>query len=158
EHDEKGPLTWPEGNGWILKKLLAKLEAYVRPNSLVYRIQPTGRQLEIFTPEVRYLADRVIYAAPTFTSRYVMDNAPGIHIEYSPWFTANLTLDRLPREEGIELAWDNVIYGSPSLGYVNATHMSVRSHIEKTVWTFYWALCDETPAKTRQWMLDRDCE
>ena len=24
-HDEKGPLTWPEGNGWIVRRLLTKL-------------------------------------------------------------------------------------------------------------------------------------
>ena len=37
---------------------------------------------------------------------------PEVPFEYSPWLTANLTLDRLPRESGTELAWDNVIYGS----------------------------------------------
>lgn len=156
EHDEKGPLTWPEGNGWILKHLMAKLGKYVRTNSMVYRIQPTGRKLEVLTPEVRYIADRVVYAAPTFTARYVMDNAPDVRIEYSPWFTANLTLDRLPEQQAMEVAWDNVFYDSPSLGYVNATHMSLRSRIDKTVWTFYWALADPTPVESRRWLLAQD--
>jgi hypothetical protein len=156
EHDEKGPLTWPEGNGWILKRLVAKLENYVRANSLVYRIQPNGRKLDVLTPQVRYVCGRVIYAAPTFTAQYVMDNAPDIRIEYSPWFTANLTLDRLPNEAQSELAWDNVIYDSPSLGYVNATHMSLRSRIDKTVWTFYWALADPSPVDSRRWLLEQN--
>ena len=30
EHDDKGPITQPEGNGWIVKRLLAKLARYVR--------------------------------------------------------------------------------------------------------------------------------
>ena len=38
--------------------------------------------------------------------------------QYSPWVTANLTLDRLPKERGLDLAWDNVMYDSHSLGYV----------------------------------------
>ena len=156
EHDEKGPLTWPEGNGWLLNKLLAKLGAYVRSSSLVYRIQRSGGKLEVFTPGTRYIADRVIYAAPTFTARYVVENPPDIHIEYSPWFTANVTLDRLPEQKGMEVAWDNVVFDSPSLGYVNATHMSLRSHIDQTVWTFYWALADSTPVQSREWLLAHD--
>ena len=29
EPEEKGPLTWPEGNGWIAQRLLEKLRRYV---------------------------------------------------------------------------------------------------------------------------------
>ena len=55
-----------------------------------------------------------------------MEDAPPVTTQYSPWVTANLTLDRMPRERGLDLAWDNVIYDSQSLGYVVATHMSLR--------------------------------
>src|SRR5262249_19507263 len=76
--------------------------------------------------------------------------------EYSPWLTANLTLERLPHESGVELAWDNVLYASPSLGYVVATHQSVHAHIERSVWTYYWALADGPPAHNRAVLLERD--
>jgi hypothetical protein len=79
-----------------------------------------------------------------------------VRIEYSPWLTANVTLDRMPREKGIELAWDNVIYDSPTLGYVNATHMSLRSRIDRTVWTFYWALAAGSPVENRRLLLSKD--
>jgi hypothetical protein len=39
---------------------------------------------------------------------------------------------------------------------VDATHQSLRTHIERTVWTFYWALADGTPAQNRQMLLQSD--
>jgi glycine/D-amino acid oxidase-like deaminating enzyme len=156
EHDEKGPLTWPEGNGWILKKLLAKLNPYVRTAAMVHHIREDRSGVRVLVGETEYLANKVIFAAPTFVARYVMENAPVVPFDYSPWLTANLTLNRLPREKGVELAWDNVIYESPSLGYVNATHMSLRSRVDRSVWTYYWALAAGTPAENRRFLLAKD--
>jgi hypothetical protein len=39
---------------------------------------------------------------------------------------------------------------------VDATHQSLRSHIDRTVWTFYWALAEGSPAQNRQLLLDKD--
>jgi hypothetical protein len=75
---------------------------------------------------------------------------------YSPWLTANLTLEHLPDARGAEPTWDTVFLDSPTLGYVDATHQSLRTHIERTVWTFYWALADGAPAQNRQLLLDKD--
>ena len=72
---------------------------------------------------------------------------------YSPWFTANVTLDRWPREPGFGVAWDNVIFDSRSLGYVVATHQQLRQHVPRTVWTHYWALAHQPAAAARQWLL-----
>ena len=154
--DDKGPLTWPEGNGWLASRLAFKLSRYIRTNSTVYSIRPAGRQFEVLTPSVKYIADKVIFAAPTFTAHYIVEGAPKYDCAYSPWLTANLTLDRIPAETGVESAWDNVIYDSPALGYVIATHMSTKSRIEKTVWTYYWSFASESPAKTREALLNRD--
>jgi glycine/D-amino acid oxidase-like deaminating enzyme len=141
QHEEKGPLTWPEGNGWIVRRLLERVGRWVRTGAAVYRIERAGNRWRVLTPETEYVAEAVIFAAPTFLAHYLIEGAPPAwEFEYSPWLTANLTLDRLPRETGLEPAWDNVIYGSPSLGYVVATHQSLAAHTEKTVWTFYWAL------------------
>lgn len=156
EHDEKGPLTWPEGNGWILKRLTAKLKNYIRPNATAYRIEKQKTRYRVLTPDVEYSADRVIFAAPTFVARYVMEDPPPLQIEYSPWLTANLTLEHLPAEKGIELAWDNVTFDSPTLGYVHAKHMSLQSRIDRTVWTFYWALATGSPADNRRLLLSKD--
>ena len=71
---------------------------------------------------------------------------------YSPWLTANLVIEKPPEE----VAWDNVIYDSPTLGYVVATHMSLRSFIDRSVWTFYWSLADRPPAEMRELLLQKD--
>lgn len=158
EHEDKGPLTWPEGNGWLLKRLLERVGKYVQSGAIVYRIEADRNRWRVFTESTEYLADRVIYAAPLFLLPYIVPALPAeTHVTYSPWLTANLTLDRWPREAtSTEPAWDNVIFDSPSLGYVIATHQNIRSHIDRTVWTFYWALAEGSAADMRRKLLAND--
>jgi glycine/D-amino acid oxidase-like deaminating enzyme len=156
QRDDKGPLTWPEGNGWIVRRLLERVGGQVRPASMVHRIERRGPRWRVLAGDTEYAADAVVFAAPTFTARYLMDAPPPTTTVYSPWLVANLTLDRWPEERGIPPAWDNVLYNSPSLGYVVATHQSLRTHIPRTVWTYYWALAEHSPAQGRRLLLDRD--
>ena len=153
EHDDKGPITQPEGNGWIVKRLTAKLSRYLRMNSPVVGIRKSASKLRVLTPDTEYVCDAVIFAAPTMLARYLLEDAPPFAVQYSPWVTANLTLDRLPKERGLDLAWDNVIHNSSSLGYVVATHMTLKSHIDRSVWTWYTALSDGTPQQNRTMLL-----
>ena len=157
--DEKGPFTWPEGNSWLVKRLLERVGARVRTNSAVTHILSGGtKQWRVQTKDTEYQTEAVIFAAPTFLAPYMIEGLPKFQMrEYSPWLTANLTLDRMPKAgEGAELAWDNVIYGSPMLGYVDATHQSLRTRQEQSVWTFYWALTDGSPTENRRALLTRD--
>jgi hypothetical protein len=66
----------------------------------------------------------------------------------------NVLLDRFPAEPASQpLAWDNVVYGSRSLGYVVATHQLIRAALpERTVFTTYHAFADAPAATTRQWL------
>jgi len=156
-HSEKGPLTWAEGNGWIANRLIANLGSFIRTGEMVYRIERDKRSWRVLTSTTEYRAARVIFAAPCFLAPYLMDQPPPFRPVYSPWLTANLTLDRLPGQPGgSEPAWDNVLYDSPSLGYVVATHMSLRSHIERTVWTYYLPLADGAPRENRMFLLEKD--
>lgn len=96
----------------------------------------------------------MIFAAPSFLASRVVDGGVATpDFVYSPWITANLTLDRWPLSHGAPPAWDNVIFDSPSLGYVIATHQSLRTHVPQTVWTYYWALAAGEPREQRQWLL-----
>jgi len=160
EPNEQGPLTWPEGNGWITKRLLAKLGAFVETNAPVSRVTRAATRWMLVTPRAEYEADVVIWAAPAFVAPYVVDELrAGRHrtsFVYSPWLTANLTLDRWPAERGSEPAWDNVIYDSPGLGYVVATHQSLRTVQERTVWTYYHSFAELTPERARQELVTRD--
>ena len=157
EAEEKGPLTWPEGNGWITKRLLKRVHENVRTDQMVNKIVPTARGASVFAGEIEYQAKFVIFSAPTFLAPYIIDDFPPLKtFVYSPWLTANLTLERLPVTRGAEPSWDTVFLDSPTLGYVDATHQSLRTHIDRTVWTFYWALADGTPSQNRQTLLSSD--
>ena len=166
EHEEPGPLTWPEGNGWIVKRMLEKLGRYVRTDTPVLRVERAARgrgRWRVLTAETTYEADVVIFAAPTFLTPYLIEGMEGrrSRFVYSPWLTANLTLDRWPAERGrsrVPPAWDNVIYDSPALGYVVATHQSLRTldaRDARTVWTYYWSLAELPPADARRMLAAR---
>jgi predicted NAD/FAD-dependent oxidoreductase len=155
--EEKGPLTWPEGNGWIVRRLLERLGNYVLANRMVHRISQRGKGFSVLSGDTEYQADFVIFAAPTFLAPYLVEGMPSLHdFEYSPWLTANLTLERFPESYGSDPTWDNVFIESPTLGYVDATHQSLRSYVDRTVWTFYWALAEGLPSENRQLLLSKD--
>ncbi len=157
EAEEKGPLTWPEGNGWITKRLLERVGDKVRTSQMVHRIVQSARGASVFAGDTEYRAEFVIFSAPTFLAPYLIDGFLRLNdFVYSPWLTANLTLERPPAFPGAEASWDTVFLDSPTLGYVDATHQSLRTHIERTVWTFYWALAEGTPAQNRQMLLQSD--
>ena len=157
EPEEKGPLTWPEGNGWIVRRLLERVGRFVRTGQMVHRIVPGKSRTSVIAGDTEYQAEFVIFAAPTFLGPYLIEGMPRLHdFEYSPWLTANLTLDHLPASYGGDPTWDNVFMESPTLGYVDAMHQSLRTHVDRTVWTFYWALAEGTPEQNRQLLLARD--
>lgn len=157
--EERGPLTWPEGNGWIAKRLIAKLQRHIVAGQVVTRIERDGTRWRVTTPRMAWIADDVIFAAPSFLLPYLMPALKGhpSPLVYSPWLTANLSLDRIPKEKGrgAPPSWDNVIYDSPSLGYVVATHQSLRSYEDRTVWTYYWSLAEHSPSEGRRLLLRR---
>ena len=157
EPEEKGPLTWPEGNGWIVRRLLERVGAHVRAGQMVHSVMQSGSRVKVYAGDVEYQAEFVIFAAPTFLAPYLIEGMTPLRaFEYSPWLTANLTLERLPKNYGTDPTWDSVFMESPTLGYVDATHQTVRSHVDRTVWTFYWALADGSPAQNRRLLLSSD--
>src|SRR5262249_26821948 len=100
-------------------------------------------------------ADNVIFAAPHFLSRHLIrpyrENPPS-HIaefEYGAWMVANLFLKDRPEARGFPLAWDNVLYESPALGYVVATHQRGLDR-GPSIFTYYYPLVDRDPREARQ--------
>ena len=157
ESEEKGPLTWPEGNGWITRRLLERVGENIRTSQMVHRITQTPHRASVFAGDTEFQTEFVIFAAPTFLAPFLLEDFPPLHdFVYSPWLTANLTLDRYPDSRGAEPSWDTVFLDSPALGYVDAMHQSLRTHVDRTVWTFYWALAEGPPAQNRQLLLDKD--
>ena len=78
EPDEKGPLTWPEGNGWLVERLKERLSRYLTASAPVYRVSREGAKWKVWTEQTAYIADAVIWTAPTFVASYVVEGAPPI--------------------------------------------------------------------------------
>jgi glycine/D-amino acid oxidase-like deaminating enzyme len=163
--EEEGPLTWPEGNARLVRHLVGAVGANVVMSCPVHGVARHGRHVRVLAGDVAYDCDRVIWAAPTFVAQHVVEDAPRLSFSYAPWLVTNLTLDRWPRDAGSgassrdrvpAVAWDNVIADSPSLGYVVATHQSLRLVQERTVWTHYWALADGDPRVERRRLMAAD--
>jgi hypothetical protein len=77
---------------------------------------------------------------------------------YSPWLVANITVDRLPKGNGVKLAWDNVPFAGESLGYVAATHQTLASAPPASVLTWYMPLSKQTPAVARKLLIERPAD
>lgn len=158
-------ITFPEGNGRLVSHLAAVSEGKIHTGQLVTDIAPLPDgtvQVTVFHSRTNLSrtirCDQVIVALPKFVALRIVApwrNAPPPHLNaftYSPWMVANLTLRDRPRSVGVEMAWDNVLYDSPSLGYVCATHQSLRDH-GPTVLTYYLPLTGRNVSVERSRLL-----
>ena len=164
-------LTWPEGNGRLVAHLAGKARKQVHLGLAAADILPTdpaGKSgvdvVAIAADDQRsrgYHAEQVVFAAPQFVGRYVIRpwrERPPAHLggfEYGSWMVANLHLRNRPAEPGIPLAWDNVLYDSPSLGYVVATHQRGLD-FGPTIFTYYYPMTNKDAAAGRSQMLGLD--
>jgi protoporphyrinogen oxidase len=162
-------LTWPEGNGRIIQHIRDQMPDAIQTGQMVCRIEPTANSVRIKSLNVasgaieEFTADHVVFAAPQFVAPYIIDGLReeqswrGKGFQYGSWMVANLHLSDRPGKNGFPLAWDNVAYGSRSLGYVVATHQKGIDH-GPTVLTYYYPFCDEDVEKRRQLLLDMNWE
>lgn len=160
-------VTWPEGNAWLAQRLRETSGDRIQCDAVVYKIARDGdsRRIEYWDAKLdvstAVRAKQVIYAAPRFTSGYVIEEylqSRPVFLEkfhYAPWLVANISLPRPPSSRGAPLAWDNVLYESPGLGYVVATHQQLRSVPGPTVLTYYRPLDDALPSQARREALAR---
>jgi glycine/D-amino acid oxidase-like deaminating enzyme len=162
--DEDGPaelLTWPEGNGRLVRHLAEVAGARLRLGALVAEVRPGPRggvEVVYATREgeaVGLRARAAVFALPGFLTPYLVAPRQGTRLAppvYGSWMVANLTLRERPRSRGFPLAWDNVLYDSPSLGYVVATHQSGRDH-GATVFTYYRPMLEDDVRHARTQLL-----
>lgn len=162
-----GYLSWPEGNGHLIAQLAKSLEAsQVRKDLLVHTLAPTeggwhAHALDAKTrAPVRLFAKQVVLATPRHVAGHVVapwrEAKPAFLSAFTsgPWVVANLSLSARPKGRGFPLAWDNVLYGSKSLGYVMATHQAPRaSELGPTVATWYYPLADGDVVAERKRLL-----
>ena len=165
---ESRPLiTWPEGNGRLVAHLYGKVRPKVKLGLAVASIVPTDTHIDVIAVDasggnpIGLRADHVIFAAPQFLARYLIRDyreLPPPHLaefQYGTWMVANLFLKDRPLNRGFPLAWDNVLYESPALGYVVATHQRGLDR-GPTVFTYYYPMCDSNPRAAREKLLSMD--
>jgi hypothetical protein len=165
-------LTWPQG----LEALASRLEqaasvqrAWADASVAKLEVVDGAVEATVLAPHdgvwrvVRVKARQAIAAMPLFVLQHVFPGLSGYGFvssrdvpAYAPWMVSNFIMRAFPEEQsGAALAWDNVIFKEPGLGYVVSTHQDIRmSRPARTAFTAYQALSDLEPNAARQW-LDR---
>ncbi|HKP61982.1 MAG TPA: FAD-dependent oxidoreductase [Polyangiales bacterium] len=176
-------LTWPEGNGRLVAHLARTAGRRLRCGALVSKVRARtdgSYELQCFTPRVfardapavlasrhepagqgaeLLIAEHVVLAVPQAVAARVLDPLPdavragAATLRSGAWLVVNLTLRKRPVSHGYPECWDNVLYGSPSLGYVVATHQSDSAQRGRTLWTWYLPLLGDDPAQDRKHLL-----
>ncbi len=153
DSDKEGVLTWPQGNGFLTKSLATPLKERLQTQQLILRIEEGKNEVLIDTLHLptrrvqRYSAQRCIVALPLHVASRVVAQVPDFlkvaaaNVTHSSWWVANIHIDAPLHDngQGAFPSWDNVIYGSLGLGYVDAMHQSTRTAPSATVLTYYHA-------------------
>jgi monoamine oxidase len=152
-NDRDPVLTWPDGNAPLMQALRRPFADRLLTGRAVFRIDEGLHDVTAWAfagAEVeRWTARHAIVATPLFIAAHVMSAPPAAlaaaarQQRRAPWMVANLRLDGLPLDRvGAPLSWDNVIHGSPSLGYVDAQHQSLARVVGERLLTAYWSFPD----------------
>ena len=166
--DDGAWLTWPGGLQPVAEKLAARSGATRHAGTAVsMRVRDGAVEVQCFTLHggvaTTYLvrARKAVCALPLHVAARVVDamaqygfDAKRDMPQYAPWMVTNFLMTAFPEElPAAPLAWDNVVYGEPGLGYVVSTHQDIRvTPPQTTVLTSYVALSDRTPQEARKWM------
>jgi hypothetical protein len=160
-------ITVPEGNGQFVNHFVSKVGDTLRRSWMVVSILPTTNGVDVTCIENGVLrgihCENVIYASPIFTAPWVIrgfrEDPPftAAEFQHNAWFVVNLHLKDRPKPrfaKDFPLSWDNVIYQSPGLGYVAATHQKGIDY-GPTVLTYYYPMCEDPNGRTTLFNYDR---
>lgn len=154
-------LTWEQGNGFLVQHLQKDLNQKIKTKSLAVSVKYKGENVEINYFDVQtktlksYTAKNCILAVPQFVAaRLLEDKRRQVlvkeNMHYVPWMVANLTVRHTEERNGQPASWDNVIYESESLGYVDATHQQLQQRKDKRNLTYYLPLTYADPEIARR--------
>jgi NAD(P)-binding Rossmann-like domain len=146
-------LTWPEGNGWLAQKLYQNIGKYVKTGCLVFavnRVAPKTYHIDYIDYSdgsiKQIITQNIIFSCPQFVQKHIKTNIKQLKernyesFQYSTWVTANAEVDasKLAERNGSPLSWDNVIYGTQSLGYINSCNQNIERHKNRYNFTWYY--------------------
>ena len=161
-------LTWEQGNGYLTEALASRLmPEELRTRTAVVAIGPASEGAELACVDVvsgrRYLvrSRSVVYAGKLHTAPFVVPEMPAeqrramSRLRYSPWLVAALHLNKVGADDLSpgRMAWDNVLFDGPSVGYLDAGHQGPVSQRGRTL--VYYRPFARDPEKDRRSLLHR---
>jgi len=164
-------LSWPEGNMFLARRLAGLLpRGAVRTDAWVVNVQNHGDEVHVTEVDPRTAVTHVhraracVFAAPKLRADLLIPelDAAGRHdhqrLEYTPWLVANLLLTECPDHDAKSLAWDNLVHGSWSLGFVNGHHFVTPGKDPEETFglTFYACFSGERRDPIRRDLLELD--
>jgi hypothetical protein len=169
-HDSEKPhqtslLTWGGGLNPLAKQLSQASLPQQLPQAAM-RMVETRDGVQVWSTDMHgkvtlIHAKRAICAMPLHVLKHVFPQIKdyGFDVEqdilpHVPWLVSNIWLNGFPLEVGdVPLSWENIVYGSKSLGYVTATQQWIRvARPPRSVFTAYHSFADQEPAIARRWM------
>ncbi len=162
--DQTSLLTWGGGLNALTTQMYQQCQTPSLPlTAIQLRESANGAQVLAMDQAgqvTQIQARRVIAAMPLHALQYVWSDLFNAHqgsdrlLPQHPWLVANVWIDGvLPERDGEPMAWENLIYGSQSLGFVNATHQRFgQTRPLQTVLTCYHALANRSPEAGRLWL------
>jgi hypothetical protein len=138
-------LTWPEGNAFLIEYLNKKITQPIKTECTVRSVNKTEKGYEVFFVDrdmqvQRVNCKKIIYAVPqSVISKIQPELNLTVHSQFNPWVLVNLKVKKEVLETHSNLAWDNVRFGSDSLGYINSSHQLLVAEQDLVNLTFYHA-------------------
>ena len=158
-------LTWGGGLNPLAQQLSRASLAQQLPQAAVH-LAETKDGVEVWSTDMAgkvtlIKAKRAICAMPLHVLKHVFPQLKDYGFDmmqdilpHVPWLVSNVWLHGFPREQGdVPLSWENILYGSKSLGYVVDTQQWIRvARPEYSVFTAYHSMADGAPELSRAWM------
>lgn len=146
--------TWPEGNARLAGHFLKYTEGKHLSGHLVFDVKINDK-VEVLSFDStqkktkKIIADKVLLASPQFVNERILGDRRAALFHYVPWLLTTITLkNEFGGDE--ELAWDNVIYGSSGLGYIDDQHQNLNQIVGEKVITYYKSFSGNDCRKARK--------
>lgn len=165
--DRLSVLTWPEGNGFLADGLKNFSGGNIHTGMLTYNVSIENEQVKTLCYDVAkgksicVMANKLLLATPQYVNKHILPESLGDRgavyglATYAPWVVANITLSEIPGVNGAPLSWDNVIYGTRSVGYVYANHQALRKNADHVI-TYYLPVITKDAKTARQEVYNKD--
>lgn len=146
--------TWAEGNARLTKYFEKYTEDKKLSGHLVFDVKINDK-VEVLSFDntakktKKIIAEKVLLATPQFVNERILNHKKAASFQYVPWLLTTIVLkNEFGGDE--ELAWDNVIYGSSGLGYIDDQHQNLNQIMGEKVITYYRSFSTSDCRKARK--------